>query len=57
MREKKAFYINRYTKTFSSEDAFPKVSLPAEKPKLFINVSDSKENENNVDVTGWMLTS
>ena len=52
MREKKAFYINRYTKTFSSEDAFPKVSLPAEKPKLFINVSDSKENENNVDVTG-----
>ena len=34
------------------KDGFPKVNLPAEKLKLFINVSDSKENENNVDVTG-----
>ena len=24
--------------------------------KLFINDSDSKENENKVDATGWMLT-
>ena len=40
------------TTSFSSEDAFHKVSLPAEKLKLFINVSDSKKNENNVDVTG-----
>ena len=28
-----------------------------EKLKLFIDVSDSKENEHNVDVTGWVLTS
>ena len=34
------------TTSFSSEDAFPKVSLPAEKLKAFIGVSDSKENEN-----------
>ena len=27
--------------SFSSEDAFPMVSLPAEKLKLFINLSDS----------------
>ena len=40
------------TASFSFEDAFPKVSLPAEKLKLFINPSDSKKNENNVDVTG-----
>ena len=40
------------TTSFSSEDAFPKVSLPAEKLKVFVGVSDSKENENNVDVTG-----
>ena len=43
------------TTSFSSEDAFPKVSLSAEKLNIFINVSDSKENE-NIYVTGWMLT-
>ena len=37
------------TTSFSSEDAF-------EKQNIFINVSDSKENE-NIYVTGWMLTS
>ena len=39
------------TTSFSSEDAFPKVSLSAEKLNIFINVSDSKENE-NIYVTG-----
>ena len=39
------------TTSVSSEDAFPKVSLPAEKLKLFINVSDNKKNKNIVDVT------
>ena len=43
--------------SFSFEDAFPKVSLSAEKLKIIINASDSKENENNCDVTGWMLAS
>ena len=39
--------------SFSSEDAFPNVSLSAEKLKLYINVSDSKQNDkNNVTVTG-----
>ena len=42
---------------FGSEDTFPSVSLSAKKLKLFINDCDSKENENNVDVTGWILTS
>ena len=42
--------------SFSFEDFFPSVSLSAKKLKLFLNDSDSKENENNVDVTGWMLT-
>ena len=37
------------TTSFSSEDAFEKLNI-------FINVSDSKENE-NIYVTGWMLTS
>ena len=37
---------------FGSEDNFPSVSLSAKKLKLFINDCDSKENENNVDVTG-----
>ena len=32
-------------------------NLSAKKLKLFITDSDSKENENYVDVTGWMLTS
>ena len=40
------------TNSFNSEDAFAKVSLCAEKLKLFINFSDSKENENNVDAAG-----
>ena len=40
------------TMSFSSEDAFPSVSLSAKNPKLFIDDSDSKENENNVDITG-----
>ena len=40
------------TTSFSSEDAFPSVSLPAEKLKPFINDSDSKQNKSNVDVTG-----
>ena len=40
------------TISFSSEDAFPSVSLSAKNPKLFIDDSDSKENENNVDITG-----
>ena len=42
---------------FGSEDTFPSVSLSAKKLKLFINDRDSKENEKNVDVTGWILTS
>ena len=32
------------------------VRLSTEKLKLFINVSDSKKNENSVDVTEWILT-
>ena len=40
------------TLSFSSEDAFPSVSLSAKNPKRFIDDSDSKENENNVDITG-----
>ena len=41
------------TISFSSEDAFPNDSLSAEKLKIYINVSDSKQNdENNVTVTG-----
>ena len=40
------------TTSFSSEDAFPKVSLSAEKLKLFVNINDSKENKNNVNFTG-----
>ena len=36
---------------------FPSVSLSAKKLKLFINDRDSKENEKNVDVTEWILTS
>ena len=40
------------TTLFSSEDAFPSVILSVKKPKLFIKNSDSKENKNNVDVTG-----
>ena len=42
--------------SFNFEDFFPSVSLSAKKLKLFLIDSDSKENENNVDVTGWMLT-
>ena len=38
--------------SFNFEDFFPSVSLSAKKLKLFLNDSDSKENENNVDVTG-----
>ena len=39
--------------SFNSEDAFPNVSLSAEKLKLYINVSDSKQNDKiNVTVTG-----
>ena len=39
--------------SFSSEDAFPNVSSSAEKLKLYVNVSDSKQNDkNNVTVTG-----
>ena len=38
--------------SFSSEDAFPSVSLSAKKLKFFISDSDIKENENNADVTG-----
>ena len=43
--------------SFISEDVLPRVTFPAEKLKLFISVSDSKENENALDVAGWMLTS
>ena len=35
-----------------SEDDFPCASLHAKKLKCFINDSGSKENENNVHVTG-----
>ena len=45
------------TTSVSSKDASPNVSLSAKKLKLFINDGDGKENENNVDVTGLMLTS
>ena len=40
------------TTLFSSEGAFSKVGLSTEKLNILINVSDGKENENNVDVTG-----
>ena len=40
--------------SFSSKEAFPKISLSSKKVKRFIDGNDSKENENNVDVTGWM---
>ena len=39
------------TTSFSSEDTFPSVNLSAKILKPFINDSDSKGNENNVDVT------
>ena len=39
------------TASFSSEDGFSSVSFSAKKLKLSISDS-SKENENNVDVTG-----
>ena len=32
-------------------------SLSAKKPKLLLNDSGSEKNDDNVDVTGWMLTS
>ena len=38
--------------SFSSKEAFPKISLSSKKVKRFIDDNDSKENENNVDVTG-----
>ena len=38
--------------SFISEDVLPRVTFPAEKLKLFISVSDSKENENALDVAG-----
>ena len=38
--------------SFSTEHAFPNVSLSAKNLKLFINDSDSKENRNNVHLTG-----
>ena len=40
------------TTLFSSDPAFPSVSLSAKKLKLFVNDSDSKENENKANVTG-----
>ena len=40
------------TSSFISEDVFSNISLPFEKLKLIIKASDSKENENNVHVTG-----
>ena len=43
--------------SFSSEEALPSVSLSAKKMKPLNNDSDCKQNENNVDVTGWILTS
>ena len=39
------------TTSFSSNDPFPSVRLFAKKLKLFVNDSNSNENE-NVDVTG-----
>ena len=38
--------------SFSTEHAFPNVSLSAKNLKLFINDGDSKENGNNVHLTG-----
>ena len=38
------------TTLFNFEDAFPSVNLSVKKLKLFIDVSDSKENKNNADV-------
>ena len=38
--------------SFSTEHAFPNVSLSAKNRKLFINDSDNKENGNNVHLTG-----
>lgn len=40
------------TTSFSSEDVFLSVSLSVKKLKFFTNDSDSKNNENNVNVTG-----
>ena len=40
------------TTSFSSENTFSSVNLSAEKLKSFINDSDNKENENNIDTTG-----
>ena len=40
------------TTSFSSDAAFPSVSLSAKKLKLFVNDSDSKEDENKANVTG-----
>ena len=45
-------YIVASTTSFSSDYAFPNVNIFAKKLKLLINDSDSKENENNVNVTG-----
>lgn len=42
---------------FSFENTFLMVNLPAERLKIFINVSDSEENGNNADVTGCILIS
>ena len=40
------------TTSFSSDEAFHGVTLSVKKLKLFVSESDSKENENEVDVTG-----
>ena len=45
------------TTSFSSENTFSSVSLSTDKLKSFINDTDNKENENNVDATGSILTS
>ena len=45
------------TTSFSSENSFPSASLSVEKLKPFINDSDNKQNENNVDATELILTS
>lgn len=43
------------TALLGCEDAFPSARLSIKKLNLLNNDSDSKAN--NVDVTGWMLTS